>query len=193
MTDRKTAVIGAGFMGPAHTEALRRLGIPVAGILGADRAESESAAKKLGIPRAYGSYREVLEDDVLAVHLTTPNKFHFAMAKEALEAGKHVLCEKPLAMTSAETAVLVELARKTGLAAAVNYNMRFYPLAVEARDGSGPANSARSIPSWAAMCRTGCSIRPITTGACWPGKAGRCGRSGTSARTGWTWSSTSPA
>ncbi len=135
MNNIKTAIIGAGFMGPAHTEALRRIGINVAGILGVDEAESNKAAASLGIPKAYKSWEAVLKDtDIQVVHITTPNKLHYRMAKEALNAGKHVLCEKPLAMNSKESGELVELAKKSGLAAGVNYNMRFYPLCVEAKN-----------------------------------------------------------
>ncbi|NLP08759.1 Gfo/Idh/MocA family oxidoreductase [bacterium] len=131
----RTAIIGAGFMGPTHTEALRRLGIEVAGILGVDEAESTKAAQKLGLPRAYLSYTEVLKDkNVHAVHITTPNRLHFQMARDALKAGKHVLCEKPLAMNTRETAALVDLAKKSKLAACVNYNLRYYPLCMEARE-----------------------------------------------------------
>jgi predicted dehydrogenase len=131
----RTAVIGAGFMGPVHTEALRRLGIEVAGILGVDEAESTKAAEKLGLPRAYLSFTEVLKDkNVHAVHITTPNRLHFQMARDALKAGKHVLCEKPLAMNTRETAALVDLAKRSRLAAAVNYNLRFYPLCMEAHE-----------------------------------------------------------
>ncbi|MCX7824105.1 MAG: Gfo/Idh/MocA family oxidoreductase [Verrucomicrobiae bacterium] len=131
----RTAVIGAGFIGPVHVEALKRLGVPIAGILGVDDAESSRAAETLGLPRAYRSFDEILRDDgVQAVHITTPNRFHFEMASKALRAGKHVLCEKPLAMNSRESAALVKLARQTRLAAGVNYNIRFYPLCLEARD-----------------------------------------------------------
>ncbi len=133
MYNLKTAVIGAGFMGPVHTEALRRLGVTVAGILGVDEAESQRAAQKLGLPKAYRSFDEVLADSVDVVHITTPNKLHFEMAKAALNAGKHVLCEKPLAMNSQESSELVRLAQMSGLAAGVNYNIRFYPLNWEVR------------------------------------------------------------
>jgi len=131
----QVAVIGAGFIGPVHVEGLRRAGVGIAGILGVDEAESKRAAEALGLPRAYRDIGEVLADKaVAAVHITTPNRLHFAMAKRALEAGKHVLCEKPLAMNSSESAELVALARSSGLVAAVNYNIRFYPLCIEARE-----------------------------------------------------------
>jgi predicted dehydrogenase len=135
MHNIRTAIIGAGFMGPAHTEALRRLGVQVAGILGVNEAESTQAARKLGLPKAYLSFTEVLKDkNVDVVHITTPNRLHFQMARDALKAGKHVLCEKPLAMNTRETQALVDLAKKARLAAGVNYNLRFYPLCLEARE-----------------------------------------------------------
>jgi len=129
------AVVGAGFIGPVHVEALRRLGITVAGILGCDAAESTSACEKLGLPRAYASFDEILADDaVQSVHLAVPNVLHYEMSKKALQAGKHVMCEKPLGMNSTETAELVELAKTSGKHAAVCYNIRFYPLNLEARE-----------------------------------------------------------
>lgn len=128
------AIVGTGFMGPAHTEGLRRLGMNVAGILGSSAEKSRRAAAELGISKAYGDFSELLADgDIDAVHITSPNRHHFAQASQALRAGKHVHCEKPLAMTSTESSALVELARESGLAAGVNYNMRFYPLNWEVR------------------------------------------------------------
>lgn len=129
------AIVGTGFMGPAHTEALRRLGINVAGIMGSSPEKSRKAAEELGIPKAYSSYEELLADeDVHAVHITSPNRFHFEQARSALQRGKHVHCEKPLAMTSEESRALVKLAKESGVAAGVNYNIRYYPLNLEARD-----------------------------------------------------------
>src|ERR1700704_196812 len=107
-----TAVVGAGFIGPVHVEALRRLGVTITGILGVDDKESTSAQQKLGLPKAYKSFDEVLADkNVHAVHLAVPNVLHYELSKKALLGGKHVLCEKPLAMNSKESAELVELAR----------------------------------------------------------------------------------
>jgi predicted dehydrogenase len=121
-------------MGPAHTEALRRLGINVVGILGSAPEKSRQAAEELGLAKGYKDLDELLADeDVQVVHVTSPNRWHLEQASKALEAGKHVLCEKPLAMTSEESARLVKLAEDTGLVAGVNYNIRFYPLNIEAR------------------------------------------------------------
>jgi predicted dehydrogenase len=90
----------------------------------------------LGVDKGYASYEELLSDrDVEVVHLTTPNRLHREMVLAALDAGKHVVCEKPLATSSGETAELVEQAAKNpNLVTAVNYNVRFYPLALHARD-----------------------------------------------------------
>ena len=135
MEDVTAAVVGTGFMGSMHTETLHRLGIDVIGILGSSQEKSQRAAERMGIPKGYPSYDDLLaDDDVDVVHITTPNYLHHEQSKAALEAGKHVLCEKPLAMDSDETAELVMLAEQTGLAAGVNYNLRFYPLNIEARD-----------------------------------------------------------
>jgi predicted dehydrogenase len=135
MHDFKVAITGTGFMGPAHTEGLRRLGINPVGILGSSPEKSAAAAKNLGISKAYKSYDELLADDeVQVVHVTSPNRAHVDQAGRALQAGKHVLCEKPLAMTSAESARLVEIAKASGVVGGVNYNIRFYPLNLEARE-----------------------------------------------------------
>ena len=130
------AVIGAGFMGGVHTEGLRRAGVDVVGALGVSSAETEGFVKAQGIPKGYGSLEELLADPaVQSVHIVTPNRLHHQMAKAVLEAGKHVFCEKPLAMNSKETAELVALAAaRPKQVAAVNYNIRFYPLCLEARE-----------------------------------------------------------
>jgi predicted dehydrogenase len=135
MYNIQAAVVGAGFIGPVHVEALRRLGITVTGILGCDQVESQSARQKLGLPRAYQDLDEILADRTVdAVHLAVPNVLHYEFAKKTLQAGKHVICEKPLAMNSSQSAELVELARGKQVAAGVCYNIRFYPLNLEARD-----------------------------------------------------------
>jgi predicted dehydrogenase len=129
-----TGLVGVGFIGPVHVEALRRLGRPVLGVVGSTPEKSRQAAASLNITRAYDTFADLLDDPLIGVvHLTTPNRFHFEQCKLALTAGKHVLCEKPLAMNSVETAELAALARRTPVASAVCYNVRFYPLCLEAR------------------------------------------------------------
>jgi predicted dehydrogenase len=129
------AVVGTGFIGPVHVEAVRRLGHRVVGILGSDAAKSAAAAESLGIPRGYASFDDLLADPaVQVVHLASPNKAHFEQCKLAIAAGKHVVCEKPLAMTTVETAELVLLAAASNVVTAVNYNVRFYPCVLELRE-----------------------------------------------------------
>jgi len=115
-----------------HVEALRRVGVDVVGVVG---SSPERARTKRGLPDAYESYEAMLADDrVEVVHITTPNHLHHPQVKAALAARKHVVCEKPLALTSDETSELVRLAQESGLVHCTNYNIRFYPLCHEARD-----------------------------------------------------------
>jgi predicted dehydrogenase len=131
----KTGVIGTGFIGPAHIEALRRLGhVDVVALAECSADLAKSKAQTLGIAKSYGDYGELLKDDrIESVHVCSPNYLHYEMAKAALEAGKHVVCEKPLAISVAEAEELVELADKTGLVNAVNFNIRYYPLMRQVR------------------------------------------------------------
>ena len=123
------AVIGTGFIGSVHLNTLRRLGIPVIGVLGSSAARGADRARALGVAKAYGSLDELLADaSVQVVHVTSPNVAHYGQVKAILAAGKHVICEKPLAMTSDQSAEMLALARASGKVAAVCYNTRFYPL-----------------------------------------------------------------
>src|ERR1039458_4034301 len=111
----KTAVFGSGFMGRVHAEALRRLG-------------------SVDIYEGKADYHRILEDPAVdAVHICTPNALHFAMAKDAFEAGKHVLCEKPLATSVDEARQLVVLAEQTGRRNCLNHNLRYYPMVQQMR------------------------------------------------------------
>ena len=124
------AVVGTGFIGVVHVDALRRLGVDVAGVVGS----SPERARAKGSAPVYDSYEALLADSsVDVVHLTTPNHLHHEQAKQALAAGKHVVCEKPLALDAAESGELLELARRSGLVHCTNFNIRFYPLVQEAR------------------------------------------------------------
>ncbi len=148
MAQLRAAVIGLGFMGGTHVEALRRIGIDVRGVVGVSSKETEEGSKQLGLPVRYASVEEVFNDpEVDVVHLCTPNYLHFPHAKAALECGKHVICEKPLAMTAAEARELANEADKRGLVGAVNYNLRFYPLCQEAhaRVQAGEAGEIRLL------------------------------------------------
>jgi predicted dehydrogenase len=131
----KAAVVGTGFIGPVHIEALRRLGVLVVGVMGSTPEKSKQAKERFHLIKSYNNYEEMLEDkDADVVHITTPNVHHFEMASQALHAGKHVMCEKPLGMNPQETQALAELAASKPLAAGVCYNVRFYPINLDLRN-----------------------------------------------------------
>ena len=121
-------------MGRAHVEALRRMGVPVLGVLGSSPERSEASRATLHLPRAYRSLEELAGDPELdVVHICTPNHLHFEQASTLLRAGKHVMCEKPVAMTTRESAALIALSKEHKRAGGVCYNLRYYPLCQEAR------------------------------------------------------------
>ena len=128
------AVIGAGFVGKAHIEALRRIPVRVKGTLVSSNDRSSAAAKALSLERAYSSVEEIAADpEITAVHICTPNYVHFSQSAMLLRAGKHVMCEKPLAMDSRESAQLVALAKETNRVDGVAHNLRYYPLCIQAK------------------------------------------------------------
>jgi predicted dehydrogenase len=131
----RTAIFGTGFMGRVHLEAVRRVESVDAVAIAGRRAD---AAHRLGagfsIPTIATDYREILRDPAVdAVHICTPNAQHFPMAKNALQAGKHVLCEKPLATSVEEGEELVSLAARQGLRNCVCHNLRYYPMVQQMR------------------------------------------------------------
>jgi predicted dehydrogenase len=136
MTRRiKTAVIGTGFMGRVHTEAIRRVGnVDVVAVAAHTLDEAKAFAQSVGIETATADYKSLLKDKSIdAVHVCTPNFLHYPVSKEAMEAGKAVLCEKPMTMTVGEARDLVDTADRTGVPNCVNHNLRFYPVVQQIR------------------------------------------------------------
>ena len=135
MKKLRTAVFGTGFMGRVHTEGIRRLGnVEVVAIAGSSEEKARKFADEVSVPGATGDYRTLLADPKLdAVHVCTPNALHFPMAMAALEAGKAVLCEKPLATTVAEAEQLVAKAKEKDLANCTFHNLRYYPMVQQMR------------------------------------------------------------
>lgn len=130
----RAGVIGVGFIGVAHVEALRRLGVEVAGVAGSTPERTRRKAEAAGLPRPYDSVEELVEDPSIdVIHVTSPNYAHADQVRHCVEAGKHVICEKPLALTSVDTADLVARASAAGLVNAVCFNIRFYPANHQAR------------------------------------------------------------
>jgi predicted dehydrogenase len=134
MKKLQAAIVGVGFVGRAHLEALRRRGIPVAGLLGSSPERTKEACSSLGIERSYSSLQELVQDDRIdVVHICTPNHLHFEQAGVVIKSGKHVMCEKPLAMDTLQSAALIELVREHHRVGGLAYNLRYYPLCQEAR------------------------------------------------------------
>jgi predicted dehydrogenase len=133
--DIGAAVIGTGFIGTVHVEELRRIGVDVRGVLGSTAERGAARAQAMSVRHAYASLDEILADPAVhVVHVTSPNHLHVPQASAILAAGKHVVCEKPLAMTAAESAGVVAEAEASGLVNAVNFNIRFYPLHQHVRE-----------------------------------------------------------
>src|SRR5262245_52473130 len=128
-------LVGAGFVGPHHIDAVRRLGfVDVVALAGSSDATARDKAQALGVPRSYGRYEALLDDpDVQVVHNATPNHLHYAVISAALARRKHVVSDKPLAMTAADARALVDQAHRAGVVHAVTFNYRGNPLVQEAR------------------------------------------------------------
>lgn len=125
----KAAIVGTGFIGPAHLEALRRIpNVEVVALVEVNQALADEKAKQLGIPRAYVFADMLKQEDIDVVHICTPNFLHYSQAKSVMEAEKHVICEKPLAISLQEAEDLVKIAKITGLVNAVHFNLRYYPM-----------------------------------------------------------------
>jgi predicted dehydrogenase len=133
LSDIRAGVVGVGFIGVAHVEALRRIGVNVVGVVGSSPERARKKAEAANLPRVFESYESLLSDDIDVVHVATPNHAHADQVRAALDAGVHVVCEKPLALTSSDTRDLVRRAGDSGLVAAVCFNIRFYPLCHQMR------------------------------------------------------------
>ena len=130
MKKLRTAIIGSGFMGKVHAEAIRRLGnVELAAIAVGPGIDAAAVSKSFGVERVTSDWVEIINDSTIdAVHVLTPNALHAPMSIAAMKAGRAVLCEKPVAITSAEAAEMVKVAEQTGVANAVNHNLRYYPV-----------------------------------------------------------------
>jgi predicted dehydrogenase len=130
----RVAFIGGGFMAAVHSRAARYGGATILGVASSDGRSAQAATTRLGLGHAYDSAESLFADPAVElVHICTPNAYHFSLAAAALRAGKHVVCEKPLALSSSEAGQLVELAADRGLIAVVPFVYRFHPMVREAR------------------------------------------------------------
>ncbi len=134
MSINAVAVIGTGFIGTIHVEGIRRTGNYVKGALSGSHKSTALAAETLKLDTAYKSVEEICGDaDISVVHVTSPNALHVEQVEKLIAAGKHVVCEKPLALTEAEGAHLLALAEKAAVVHAVCFNTRFYPMVHDAK------------------------------------------------------------
>src|ERR1700728_312456 len=135
MRSIRTAIFGTGFMGRVHLEAVRRVeSVEAVAVAGRNAEAARTLGAGFSIPKIATDYREILRDPSIdAVHICTPNAQHFPMVKAALQAGKHVLCEKPLTTSLEEGEELVALAAEEGVRNCVCHNLRYYPMVQQMR------------------------------------------------------------
>jgi predicted dehydrogenase len=141
----RAAIVGTGYVARVHAHALRELGVPVAAVCG--RSTVQAFADEVGAA-PYDDLARLLDDeDVDVLHVCTPNAAHAEQALAALERGLHVVCEKPLAVSSAEASALVEAAASAGRVGATCYHVRGYPLVRRMRDdvAAGAIGSVRAV------------------------------------------------
>ncbi len=131
----RAGIIGAGFVGPHHVNAVRRLGyVEVVAIAASTLESAERKAARLGIDRAYSSYEELLADRAIeVVHVCTPNYLHYSVVMAAIRSNKHVICDKPLALTAVEAREMRDYALAAGVVNSVAFNYRFSPMVEQAR------------------------------------------------------------
>ncbi|HEY0334301.1 MAG TPA: Gfo/Idh/MocA family oxidoreductase [Stenotrophomonas sp.] len=128
------AIVGTGMIGAVHRRAALLAGATVRGVAASSPQRAREVAQAWEVPRAYRDMEEVIADpQVQVVHVCTPNHLHRPMAQAALQAGKHVICEKPLATTLEDAQALASLAASTGLVATVPFVYRYHPVVREAR------------------------------------------------------------
>lgn len=128
------AIVGTGMISAVHRRAAVLAGAVVRGVAASTPERAQEVARSWGVAKAYGGIGDVVADpQVQVVHVCTPNHLHRPMAQAALEAGKHVVCEKPLATTLEDARALAALAASTGLVATVPFVYRYHPVVREAR------------------------------------------------------------
>lgn len=140
----RAGFVGAGFMAEVHSRAARAAGAEIAGIASSSPASAARAKDRLGVEQAYASAQDLVEDDMIdVIHVCTPNATHAALAEAALKAGKHVVCEKPLATNVQDATKLVEMAATAGTVATVPFIYRFHPMVREARERIASGQTGR--------------------------------------------------
>src|SRR5829696_9083020 len=131
----RAAIAGTGFVGAIHARSARLAGARLAGVAASSEESAAAAASRLGAERSFASAEAMVEaEGIDVVHICTPNHLHLPLAEAALQAGKHVICEKPLALDAEGAERLVKAAAEAGRQAAVPFIYRYYPTVREARE-----------------------------------------------------------
>ena len=142
MSKVKIALVGVGGISQVvRIPSLRKNDdVELVALCDIDESKVSMIAKKYKVPKVYFDIQNLIKKEELdGVLISTPNNLHYLHAKMALNAGKHIICEKPLALTPKESKELAVLAKEKGLVTAVNYNLRFYPINQEAKALDGVA------------------------------------------------------
>jgi predicted dehydrogenase len=130
---KRVAILGAGMIGDVHRRAAMLAGAQILGVMASTPERSRQVAEEWGVEQAYGSIEEVAESKAEIVHICTPNASHVGYAVALMEAGKHVLCEKPLGISLADAQHAAEVAKDTGVINTIPFAYRFHPMAREMR------------------------------------------------------------
>ena len=132
-TSKRVAILGAGMIGEVHRRAAVLAGAQVVGVMASSPERSRQVAEAWGAEQAYRDIDEVAASDVDAVHICTPNASHVPFAVQLMEAGKHVLCEKPLGVSLADAQQAAAVAERTGMVNTMPFAYRFHPMVRELR------------------------------------------------------------
>ncbi|MGH7945519.1 MAG: Gfo/Idh/MocA family protein [Opitutaceae bacterium] len=135
MRKLRVGIVGFGFIGPHHLDAIRRLGFAdVTAIATRSARLAQAKAEQHFIGRAYGDWRNLVADpDVDVVDIATPTHLHAPIALAAIAAGKHVIVDKPMALTSREAKTMLNAARRARVVHAVTFNIRYNVVLQHAR------------------------------------------------------------
>lgn len=124
----RAGIVGSGGVGRLHADALRRLGVEIVAVAAVNPELARRDAATLGVPRACASAEELIGADLDVVHVCTPNALHLSHCRAAIAAGRHVVCEKPLATSVRDSEELLRLAREAGVVHALCHGYRYYPM-----------------------------------------------------------------
>jgi predicted dehydrogenase len=142
----RAGIVGAGFVGRVHAHSARLAGAQITAVAASSPERGVEARGELGAERDFASAEELVRSEAIdVVHICTPNHLHLPLARAAIEAGKHVICEKPVALDGAEAGELAAAAEDAGALVTVPFVYRYYPMVRELRARLAAAAPARLI------------------------------------------------